>query len=94
MNFKKEDILDALGIENNQNWLSIALVGFGIGCVVGGAVALMLAPKSGREIREDLMDRSRDLMQRGREFVGQETQGGGQGTQSNLGRSPTNPQTY
>ncbi len=90
MNFRKEDILDALGIEQNQNWLSIALAGFGVGCLVGGAVALMLAPKSGREMRDELMDRGRDLMQRGREFVGQEQQRMGSDV---TGRSPTTP-TY
>ncbi len=70
MTFKKEDILDALGIQRESNWLPMALAGFGVGCVVGAAVALMLAPKSGRELRGDLMDKGRDLYGRGKEFVG------------------------
>jgi gas vesicle protein len=35
--------------------------------VVGAAVAMLLAPKSGAELRSDLMERGRDLMQKGRE---------------------------
>ena len=63
----KEDILDALGIETRSNWWMHGLAGFGIGCVVGAAVAMLLAPKSGQELREDLMERGRDLMNKGRE---------------------------
>jgi gas vesicle protein len=72
MNLRKEDILDALGIEAETNWLPIALAGFGVGCLVGGAVALLLAPKAGTELREDIVGRGRDIISRGREFVGQE----------------------
>ncbi len=67
MSFSKEDVLDALGIEEQGNWMVHALAGFGIGCLVGAGVALILAPKSGRELRADLADRSRDLMQKGRD---------------------------
>jgi hypothetical protein len=63
----KDDILDALGIHTQTNWWVTGLAGFGIGCVVGAAVAMLLAPKSGAELREDLMERGRDLMQKGRE---------------------------
>jgi gas vesicle protein len=70
MNVKKEDILEALGIETGTSWLPIALAGFGVGCAVGGAVAIMLAPKSGRELRSDLMERGRDLIGRGKEQLG------------------------
>jgi gas vesicle protein len=68
----KDDILEALGIEtNNNNWYLHALAGFGVGCVVGAAVAIFLAPKSGAELREDLMERGRDLMHKGREQFAQ-----------------------
>ena len=67
----KEDILEALGIERQSNWWLHGLAGFGIGCVVGAAVAMLLAPKSGQELREDLMERGRDLMQKGREQFGE-----------------------
>jgi hypothetical protein len=82
MTFKKEDILDALGIETEASWLPTALAGFGVGCVVGAAVALMLAPKSGRELRGDIMDRSRDLYSKGKDFVGK-------GHEPEMGKNPT-----
>jgi gas vesicle protein len=37
---------------------------FVFGTVVGAAIALMLAPKSGEELREDLSDRANDLSDR------------------------------
>lgn len=70
MTFKKEDILDALGIEQESSgWLPMALAGFGVGCAVGAAVAILFAPKSGRELRQDLTDRGRDLVNRGKEYA-------------------------
>jgi gas vesicle protein len=71
MKISKEDLLDALGIERETHWLPILLAGFGVGCLVGAGVALLLAPMSGRELRGDIAGRGRDLIQRGREFVGQ-----------------------
>jgi hypothetical protein len=79
MTFKKADILDALGIEQEGNWLPIALAGFGVGCLVGAGVALMLAPKSGRELRSDIMERGRDMVGKGREFIGRERENLGMG---------------
>jgi hypothetical protein len=83
MTMNKEDILEALGIETSGNWLVHGLAGFGIGCVVGAAVAMLLAPKSGAELRSDLMERGRDLMQKGREQFGS----------SEMGKTPM-PPTY
>ena len=40
-------------------WLSGALGTFGIGMLVGAGIALMLAPKPGRELRGDLRERLR-----------------------------------
>ncbi len=74
MRFNKSDILDALGIEQQSNdWIVHSLAGFGIGCVVGAAVAMLVAPKSGQELREDLTERGRDLFQRGKELVNEKT---------------------
>ncbi|HXU73995.1 MAG TPA: YtxH domain-containing protein [Polyangia bacterium] len=67
MDFNKRDILNALGLETESNFWTVALAGFGVGCLVGAAVAIMVAPKSGRELRNDIMERGRDLMQRGKE---------------------------
>jgi hypothetical protein len=59
--FSKKDVLDALGIEGESNWIPTALAGFGVGCVVGAAVAMLLAPKSGAELRRDIANTGRDL---------------------------------
>jgi hypothetical protein len=67
MTFTKEQLLDALGIEEEKGWIPIALAGFGVGCLVGAAVSMLLAPKSGRELRGDLAERGRNLIQRGKQ---------------------------
>jgi hypothetical protein len=64
-NLSKDDILDALGIERSGSWLGPAAAAFGIGLVVGAAAALLLAPKSGRELREDLTGRMREMREKG-----------------------------
>ena len=79
MEFSKRDVLNALGLEEESNFWTAALAGFGIGCLVGAAVAMMVAPKSGRELRADLLGRGRDLMSRGKEEV------------ANLGKNPAPP---
>ena len=86
MEFNKRDILNALGLETENNFWTVALAGFGVGCLVGAAVAIMVTPKSGRELRENIMDKGRDLIGRGKEEM------------SNLGvgmsnKTPTTP-TY
>ncbi|MGZ3441430.1 MAG: YtxH domain-containing protein, partial [Polyangia bacterium] len=57
----------ALGLETESSFWTAALAGFGVGCLVGAAVAIMVTPKSGRELRSDLMDKGRDLIGRGKE---------------------------
>lgn len=70
MDFSKRDILNALGIETEGNFWTAALAGFGVGCLVGAAVAIMVTPKSGRELRSDIMDKGRDLLGRNKEEMG------------------------
>jgi hypothetical protein len=67
MDFNKRDILNALGLESESSFWTAALAGFGVGCLVGAAVAIMVTPKSGRELRTDLRDRGRDLIGRAKE---------------------------
>jgi len=67
MEFSKRDILNALGLETESSFWTAALAGFGVGCLVGAAVAVMVTPKSGRELRTDLVDRGRDLIGRGQD---------------------------
>ncbi len=87
MDFSKRDVLNALGLETESNFWTVALAGFGVGCLVGAAVAIMVTPKSGRELRENLRDRGRDLINRGREQMESMTSG------SSGMKSPTTP-TY
>ena len=58
----KDDILSALGLatktSTSQRLLGTAGV-FGIGLLIGASAALLLAPKSGQSLREDLGERLR-----------------------------------
>jgi hypothetical protein len=56
-NMDKNDVLGVLGLEARRSDTSRVLktLGtFGIGLVVGAGVALLLAPKAGSELRQDL----------------------------------------
>jgi hypothetical protein len=72
MAMRRQDILEALGIDTGRGGYFWGLAGFGIGCMVGAAAAILLAPKSGAELRADLFERGRDLVQRGRHGFHQE----------------------
>jgi hypothetical protein len=53
----KDEILSRLGLETKPSigeTVSSVIGLFGAGVLVGAGVALLLAPKSGRELREDL----------------------------------------
>lgn len=71
MAITKDDILEALGLETetNVNWIAPALIGLGVGALLGATMALMFAPKSGIELREDLMERGRNMVEKSRERV-------------------------
>ncbi len=61
-NLDKDELLNMLGLEtkpSTMRWLSGALGTFGMGMLVGAGIALMLAPKPGRELRGDIRDRLR-----------------------------------
>jgi hypothetical protein len=61
-NLDRDDILGVLGLETKRTtgaWLAGTLGTFGIGLLVGAGIALMLAPKAGRELREDIRDKLR-----------------------------------
>jgi hypothetical protein len=58
----KDDLLGILGLEARRSDTSRvlkALGTFGIGLVVGAGVALLLAPKPGSELRQDLRTKFR-----------------------------------
>jgi len=58
----KDDVLEALGLEERSSSWSTALgtIGiFALGCLVGAGIGLAFAPKSGEEFRSELGDRVR-----------------------------------
>jgi gas vesicle protein len=60
----KDDILAALGLSTKPS-TAARLLGtmgtFGVGLLVGAGVALLLAPKSGEDLREDIGQRIRSF---------------------------------
>lgn len=61
-NLDKDDILEMMGLQTKTStaaWLAGTLGTFGVGLLVGAGLGLLLAPKPGRELREDLRDRFR-----------------------------------
>jgi hypothetical protein len=61
-NMDKDDLLGLLGLETKGPDTAAALktLGtFGVGLLVGAGIALLLAPKPGRELRQDLRSRLR-----------------------------------
>lgn len=77
----KADVLAAIGLASKRS-ASEKILGslsiFGVGLLVGGAAALLLAPKTGTDLREDLGQRFRKLRE---ERQGQ----GGSAANSSLG---------
>lgn len=58
----KDDLLDKLGLPTKSSGgaaVAAALGTFGVGLLVGVGIGFMLAPKSGRGLREDIRDRLR-----------------------------------
>ena len=68
MNFKdlrnmdKDDLLGMMGLETKHStagYVAGTLGTFGLGLLVGAGIALLLAPKPGSELREDIRDKLR-----------------------------------
>ena len=60
----KDDILEMMGLQTKSSttaWLAGTLGTFGVGLLVGAGLGLLLAPKPGRELRDDLRDRFRRI---------------------------------
>ena len=54
----KEDIASAVGLEARASTTGDILTAFGVfgtGMILGAGLALLLAPKAGREIRQDIV---------------------------------------
>jgi hypothetical protein len=54
-----DDLLEAVGLQRKSalDWVAPAMTALGVGILVGAGLGLLFAPKSGREIREDLRSR-------------------------------------
>jgi hypothetical protein len=62
-----EDIIRALGLYQRRHAgseLAPSLALFGAGLLVGAGLALLLAPTTGRELREEITDRASELRDR------------------------------
>jgi hypothetical protein len=63
----RDDLLRMVGLETRRSaadYLMPALGLFGAGLVVGAGLGLLLAPKSGREIRGELTERMQEVRER------------------------------
>ena len=56
----RDDLAKAVGLQPRNDDMLLPLTMFGAGILVGAAVALLFAPKAGRELREDLNDRAKE----------------------------------
>src|SRR5688572_24646389 len=59
-NMDKDDLLNMVGLESRRStadWLVPTLTAFSVGILVGTGIGLLLAPKPGSELREDLRNR-------------------------------------
>jgi len=62
--FSSDDILNALGLSRKPTPFDAAIptaLAFVAGVAAGAGVALLLAPKSGREVRQDLSNKASEL---------------------------------
>jgi hypothetical protein len=76
--FTKKDILDALGANTEDHFLSGLLLGIGVGALVGSAAAILLAPKTGQEMRQLLSERGQTFVEKARNRIGMAKSDGGQ----------------
>ena len=77
-----EDVIRALGLESRKRAdLAPSMALFGAGLLVGAGLALLFAPTSGRELREELGERAADLRERAT-AAGESAAGSGGGQHS------------
>lgn len=59
-NLEKDDFLNMLGLETKRkpvDYMVPALALFGVGVLVGTGIGLLVAPRPGRELRQDIAHR-------------------------------------
>lgn len=65
----KRDIMEALGLakeEKEDRFMFGMLLGVGVGAILGGVVAMLVAPKTGMELRYDMAEKGREMIDRAR----------------------------
>jgi len=70
--FSTDDILSALGLQRQRSAFDIAMpttLAFVAGAAAGAGIALLLAPKTGREMRQDISNKASELSSRASEFT-------------------------
>jgi len=61
-------VLSTLGMRRaTRDWLPRSFIGFSAGLITGAACALILAPQSGEQTRDDLRVGAEKLVKKGRE---------------------------
>jgi hypothetical protein len=86
-NISKDDILAALGLETKQTMgdhIVSGLLMMGVGLAVGIGIGMLIAPKSGGELRDDLGRRYRKTMDMAQEAMSKD-QPTSHGTSSSAG---------
>ncbi len=66
----KDDLLRLIGLQAKRSaaeWVLPSMALFGLGLLVGAGVGVLLAPKPGRELRDDLRHRLQGLSEGMRE---------------------------
>jgi hypothetical protein len=75
-NISKDDILAALGLETRHTTgdnLASGLLMLGVGLAVGVGIGMLIAPKSGGELREDLSNQYRKTVGMAHDAIANDT---------------------
>jgi hypothetical protein len=58
----RDDLLELVGLQRagTNDWIAPALTALGVGLLVGAGLGLLLAPKPGVDLRQDLRERLRE----------------------------------
>ena len=72
----RKDILEALGANTEDHFISGMLLGIGVGAIVGSAVAILFAPRTGEEMRHLIGEKGSTLVESAKKRIGMAKNGG------------------